>query len=64
MGVRRITVTNTKGNERNKVIVESSKSKLSADYFLVRVRGLDQWSYLGDLLEVSMRIVDALVDVA
>lgn len=64
MGVRRITVTNTKGNERNKVILESSKSKLSADYFLVRVRGLDQWSYLGDLLEVSMRIVDALVDVA
>jgi hypothetical protein len=49
-----ITVANAKGNKRSKVVVESSKSKPSYDYFSVGVRVLDKCCYLGDPIEVSI----------
>lgn len=57
-------MVNKKGKKISKVVVESSKSKPSSDTFYVGVRVLDQSRYLGDPFKVSMKIIDALDEVA
>lgn len=54
-----ITVVNTKGKKRSKVVVESSKSNHSSDSFLVRILDFD-W----EVSLKSIKIVDALDKVA
>lgn len=43
---------NAKGNKRIKVVVESSKSKPGLESFLVGIRVLDRYCFLGDPFEV------------